>query len=166
MNLEVIESVKKIASEELLHRFSNVTRSYKDDGSFVTEADFAVQERMQTLLKKKYSEIGFLGEEMTPERQQAALENSKGVWVLDPLDGTSNFSAGIPYYSISLAYIKQGKIAWGMVYDPERDECFTAILGEGAQLNGESLFKQDADVSIKQSTAVIDFKRLIVRLFH
>ena len=162
MNLEIIEAIKNIAKEELSHRFANVTRSHKADGSFLTEADLAMQTRIQKLLHEKYPEIGFLGEEMTIEQQQAELENLQGVWILDPLDGTSNFSAGIPYYSVSLAYIKQEKIEWGMVYDPERDECFTATHGAGAQLNGMPLLKQDADIAIAiaNSTAVIDFKRL------
>lgn len=160
MNLQIIEAVKNIANEELSFRFANVTRTHKQDGSFLTEADLAVQTRVQILLQEKYPEITFLGEEMSVEQQQVALENSQGVWILDPLDGTRNFSAGIPYYAVSLAYIKQGTIEWGMVYDPERDECFSATHGAGAQLNGLPLLKQDAGVSIRNSTAVIDFKRL------
>jgi len=162
--MQIIDAVKKIANEELTHRFANVTRTQKQDGSFLTEADLAVQTRIQLLLQEKYPEITFLGEEMSAEQQQSALENIQGVWILDPLDGTSNFAAGIPYYALSLAYIKQGKIKWGMVYDPERDECFTAAHGEGAQLNGIPLLIQEADISIDKTTAVIDFKRLNVEL--
>lgn len=160
MNLEIIEAVKVIANEELRHSFANVTRMHKDDGSFLTEADIAVQSRIQALLQENYLGIGFLGEEMSVVEQQAALQNPQGVWILDPLDGTSNFSAGIPYYAVSLAYIKQGKIEWGMVYDPERDECFSATRGSGAQFNDKPLLKPTADISIENSTAVIDFKRL------
>jgi len=160
MNIQIIEAVKNIANEELSHRFSNVARMLKADGSFLTEADLAVQTRIQNLLQEKYPEIAFLGEEMSVEQQQAVLKNIEGVWILDPLDGTSNFSAGIPYYAVSLAYIKQGKIKWGMVYDPERDECFSATHGAGAQLNGVPLLKHEVAVTIEKSTAVIDFKRL------
>lgn len=160
MNIQIIEAVKTIANEELRHRFANVTRMQKEDGSFLTEADLAVQNRIQLLLQEKYPQIAFLGEEMSVEQQLTVLKNTQGVWILDPLDGTSNFSAGIPYYAVSLAYIKQGKIEWGMVYDPERDECFSAMHGAGAQLNGLPLLKREAAVSIDKSTAVIDFKRL------
>jgi len=160
MNSQIIEAVKAITKEELSFRFANVTRTHKQDGSFLTEADLAVQTRVQILLQEKYPQITFLGEEMSVEQQQVALENAQGVWILDPLDGTRNFSSGVPYYAVSLAYIKQGMIEWGMVYDPERDECFTASHGAGAQLNGQPLLKQDAGVSINDSTAVIDFKRL------
>ena len=160
MNQKIIKSIITIANEELHHRFANVTREHKKDGSFLTEADLAVQTRVQSLLLEQYPDIAFLGEEMTAEQQQLALENSDGVWILDPLDGTSNFAAGIPYYAVSLAYIKAGKIEWGMVYDPERGECFSAAHGGGALLNGERIQKQQAGVLIEKSTAVVDFKRL------
>ena len=160
MNPVIIEAIKKIAQEELPQRFANVTRSFKEDGSFLTEADLAIQQRIQELLKEQYPDVGFLGEEMSVEEQNKALLSPHGVWILDPIDGTSNFSAGIPYYAVSLAYIKEGIIEWGMVYDPERNECFNASHGKGAYLNGEPLLKKNNDVSIANSTAVIDFKRL------
>jgi len=160
MNQKIIKSVITIADEELRHRFSNVTREHKKDGSFLTEADLAVQTRVQSLLMEQYPDITFLGEEMTAEQQQLALQNSDGVWILDPLDGTSNFAAGIPYYAVSLAYIKAGKIEWGMVYDPERGECFSAQHGKGAQLNGQPIPVCEAGVDIDKATAVVDFKRL------
>jgi len=160
MNEHIITTVKKIANEELPHRFAQVTRNHKQDGSFLTEADLAVQNKIQLLLKAAYPDVAFLGEEMSKQQQQDELESDQGVWILDPLDGTSNFAAGIPYYAVSLAYLKAGKIEWGLVYDPERDECFVATLGKGAELNGEPLTKQEAGVKLEKSTAVIDFKRL------
>ena len=160
MNPDIIESIKKIAQEELPHRFANVAHSFKEDGSFLTEADLSVQQRIQGLLKEQFPDIGFLGEEMPVEEQKKALLSPYGVWILDPIDGTSNFSAGIPYYAVSLAYIKEGIIEWGMVYDPERDECFNASHSKGAFLNGEPLLKSTNNLSIANSTAVIDFKRL------
>ena len=160
MNPVIIDAIKEITQQELPHRFANVTRSFKQDGSFLTEADLAVQHRIQDLLNEQFPDIGFLGEEMSVEEQKKALLSPHGVWILDPIDGTSNFSAGIPYYAVSLAYIKEGRIEWGMVYDPERNECFYASHGKGAFLNGEPLLKKNNDVSIANSTAVIDFKRL------
>ncbi|MEJ2143380.1 MAG: inositol monophosphatase [Gammaproteobacteria bacterium] len=156
----IIDAIKDIAHQELCPRFAKVIRNQKQDGSFLTEADLAVQNQVQDLLQKHYPDIAFLGEEMTPTQQQALLENHEGVWVLDPLDGTSNFSAGIPYYSVSLALIREGKAQWGMVYDPERDECFTASSGEGAFLNNQPILRKEVGVTIDKSTALIDFKRL------
>lgn len=156
----IIDVIKGVAHQELCPRFAKVIRSHKQDGSFLTEADLAVQKQVQELLLNSYPDVAFLGEEMTPQQQQALLEHPEGVWILDPLDGTSNFSAGIPYYSVSLALIKAGKVQWGMVYDPERDECFTASSGKGAFVNGEPITHKEAGVTINNSTALIDFKRL------
>ncbi len=160
MNKEIIAAIKEIAKQELKPRFANVIRNNKQDGSFLTEADLAVQSKVEKCLLETYPLISFLGEEMTAAQQRLALDSEEGVWILDPLDGTSNFAAGIPYYAVSLAYIKSAKVMWGMVYDPERDECFSATNGEGAVLNDEPLKKLSANISIDKSTAVIDFKRL------
>lgn len=160
INKSIIDAIKHIAHQELCPRFANVIRSHKQDGSFLTEADLAVQQQVQTLLQEHYPDIAFLGEEMSEEQQKDFLNNAEGVWILDPLDGTSNFSAGIPYYAVSLALVKNGKVQWGMVYDPERDECFTALSGNGAFLNDEPIVPGEAGVTIDKSTALIDFKRL------
>ncbi len=82
------------------------------------------------------------------------------MWCLDPLDGTSNFAAGIPFFSVSLALLQQGKVLLGMVYDPVRNECFSASLEQGARLNGEPLQVKQTGLELKQTTALIDFKRL------
>jgi len=61
------------------------------------------------------------------------------VWYIDPLDGTINYVHGLPIYSVSIAYAEQGNLLLGAVYDPMRDECFTAEFGQGAWLNGQSI---------------------------
>ena len=88
------------ARDELLPRFADVQRNIKADGSFVTEADLAVQSRITQELKTLYPDTDLLGEEMSAEQQQALLQNSDSLWCLDPLDGTSNFAVGTPYYCI------------------------------------------------------------------
>jgi len=152
--------VIKAAIEELIPRFTKVKRGIKADGTFLTEADLAVQHRIAEELQANWPAILFLGEEMPAEEQQALLNSNKPVWVLDPLDGTSNYASGIPFYSVSLALIEQGQLSLGIVYDPERDECFYARKGEGAWLNEEKLETIDTGLSLKQSTGLIDFKRL------
>ena len=148
------------AREELLPRFADVQRNTKADGSFVTEADLAVQARITQALKEHYPDTELLGEEMTEEEQQVLLMNSDSLWCLDPLDGTSNFAAGVPYYGISLALIERGVPTLGIVYDPNRDECFVGIHGQGAWLNDAPLKIQPSGLPLAQSTALIDFKRL------
>jgi len=131
----------------------------KADQSPVTEADRRGEEIITKALLEMAPEIPVVGEEAKSEGNCPDI--SGGIfWLVDPLDGTSNFAAGIPYYSVSLALIKSGKVTWGMVYDPERDECFSATQGQGALLNNKPMFKPESGVSIAKSTAVIDFKRL------
>ncbi|MEN8173919.1 MAG: inositol monophosphatase, partial [Chloroflexota bacterium] len=148
------------AREELLPRFADVQRSIKIDGSFLTEADLATQARISQALKEHYPDTAFLGEEMTVEEQHELLVNSDSLWCLDPLDGTSNFAVGTPYYAVSLALIEQGVPVLGIVYDPNRDECFVGIRGQGAFLNDEPLKVKPVDLPLAQCTALIDFKRL------
>jgi myo-inositol-1(or 4)-monophosphatase len=110
-----------------------------------------------------------LGEEMSEAVQQRHLSQGRPLWCLDPLDGTSNFTAGIPYYSISLALIENGKVDLGVVYDPVRDELFHADLSSPAMLNGvpiKALGSGDpqSQPDLKQSIALVDFKRLDAEL--
>ena len=119
------------ARDELLPRFANVQHNFKADGSFVTEADLAVQARITRELQIHYPDTALLGEEMTADEQSELLNNSDSIWCLDPLDGTSNFAVGTPYYAISLALIERGVVTLGIVYDPNRDECFCCYARAG-----------------------------------
>ena len=159
-----IEQLREImvtaGREELLPRFARVERSHKADGSVLTEADMAVQDRIAVQLQQHWPDTVFLGEEMSSDEQQALLASDKPAWCLDPLDGTRNFSSGIPYFSISLALLQEGAVSIGLVYDPVRDECFAACRGQGASLNDDALVVMPAGLELKQATALVDFKRL------
>ena len=97
---------------------------------------------------------------MDADRQAELLASGKPVWCLDPLDGTGNFACGIPYYCVSLALLQSGRVELGLVYDPVRDECFTAQHGRGAWLDGKPLAVVESGLVLKQATALVDFKRL------
>lgn len=163
MNID-IELLKQIiinaAEIEVLPRFSEIERSYKADGSVVTEADLLMQNRITSDLKQHYPDIPLLGEEMTAEQQQHLLSANQAVWCLDPIDGTSNFAAGMPYFSVSLALIEGEQTTTALIYDPIRKECFSAQLDQGAYLNNEKLSSKQLGLSLKQTIALIDFKRL------
>ncbi|MBL1320447.1 MAG: inositol monophosphatase family protein [Methylophaga sp.] len=161
VNLERIkEIVISISKAELLHRFNSVARNYKADGSVVTEADLIMQSRLTAALHNAYPDIQLLGEEMSAEQQQQLLSSGQALWCLDPIDGTSNFAAGVPYFCVSLALIEHGKVTLGLIYDPIRDECFSAQLGQGATLNGQILSSKTTGLSLDHAIALIDFKRL------
>lgn len=154
-------TVTALASEHLMSRFGRVSGSEKADGSLLTEADLAMQSALIDTLAEKSPEIPVLAEEQT-EREQARLltESTTGVWCLDPLDGTTNFASGVPFFAVSLALIGPQGVKFGLVHDPCRQETFTAIRGEGAWLNGARLRLDSAIFSLAESVAVVDFKRL------
>ncbi|HIJ35171.1 MAG TPA: inositol monophosphatase, partial [Gammaproteobacteria bacterium] len=132
----IIES----AEQEILPRYQKIESSAKADGTLVTEADIGMQRRVSDALSQLYPGVPFLGEEMSAEAQQQLLDNSSaGIWCLDPLDGTSNFVAGMPCFAVSLAYLQAGETQLGIIYDPIRQECFSAQKGGGAWLNGKPL---------------------------
>lgn len=149
------------AEQELLPRFRRIGSRTKADGSLVTEADLAVQHRLGQRLSAAYPQIPLLGEEMTPAVQARVIEASTdGFWCLDPLDGTSNYVAGIPCFAIALAYIRDGRVDIGIVYDPLRRECFHALRDGGAWLNGEQLQLDGGTDRLNACVAMVDFKRL------
>jgi myo-inositol-1(or 4)-monophosphatase len=153
------------AEQEILSRFQQIESHKKADGSLVTEADLAVQRRLIGRLQAIHPEIPLLGEEMPVQQQEQVLADSPaGFWCLDPLDGTSNYVAGIPCFATSLAYIHQGVVRIGIIYDPLRQECFHAVRGEGAWLNGNRLRLQATTGELKNCVAMVDFKRLSERL--
>jgi myo-inositol-1(or 4)-monophosphatase len=153
------------AEQELLPRFSRIERRTKADGSLVTEADLVVQHRLGQRLSAAYPQIPLLGEEMTPAAQASVIEAStEGFWCLDPLDGTSNYVAGMPCFATALAYIRNGRVEIGIVYDPLRRECFHAVRGGGAWLNGERLQLDGGSDRLNACVAMVDFKRLSARL--
>ena len=156
--------VRKAAVEELLPRFTLVSSQQKSDGSVVTEADLAMQSRLESELLASFPDTVLLSEEMTKTEQQSALNSKHSVWCLDPLDGTSNYAAGIPYFAVSLSLIENNEVVMGLVYDPIRDECFFADNATSATLNGKTIDASYFNENIKNAIAIIDFKRLDTNL--
>lgn len=157
---ELRRLVASAASAELLPRYADVSRARKVDGSVVTEADLVMQQRIGRELAARWPETALLGEEMAGTEQAAILRSGRPVWLLDPLDGTSNFASGVPFFSVSLALLEAGRIRLGIVYDPIREECFSAVAGGGAFIDGQPLRARRSDISLRQSIALVDFKRL------
>ena len=163
VQLDVLtELVRSAAQEILMPRFRKVQASLKQDGSLVTEADLLLQHRVAGRLKEHWPTIAFLGEEMPASEQTALLkQRDTGLWVLDPLDGTINFASGVPNFAVSLALMDAAGVNLGIVYDPCRDELFSATTGEGATLNGQPLqLRQENSMRIAECVAEIDLKRL------
>ena len=108
----------------------------KGRGDLVSVVDRRAEEVIKNILLEKFPQHDFLGEEFGETRAQA--EESEFCWVIDPLDGTTNFLHGLPQFAVSIGLLKRGKPELGVVYNPATEEWFTAARGEGAQLNGRN----------------------------
>ena len=102
----------------------------KRQHDFVSEVDHAAEDAIIRVLKEAYPDHGFLAEESGYKDKQAEY-----LWVIDPLDGTTNFLHGVPQYCVSIGLLHKGKPTQAVVFDPTRNELYTATKGVGAYLN-------------------------------
>lgn len=134
MNIDkIIKTVKetdKIFFDEKLRQ--NVSK--KGEFDFVTEADKNISLFLHKRLREEFPDIGFMSEE-----EKADIEKCDRYWILDPIDGTTNFMRNIPLCGISLALCENGIINYGVIYIPYLNEIYYAKRGEGAFLNGEKI---------------------------
>lgn len=107
----------------------------KGVNNFVSEVDIAAEQEIVYHLQKAYPDHAILGEETGLTGEQDAEYR----WIVDPLDGTTNFIRGIPHYAVSIACLHKGKLEHAVIVDPVRREEFTASRGRGAQLNGRRI---------------------------
>lgn len=105
----------------------------KGHNDFVSEADRAAERAIIEIIHKHYPDHAILAEESGVQGE------SDHVWIIDPLDGTTNFVHGFPTFAVSIAVQVKGRIEHGVVYDVMREELFTASKGEGAQLDGRKI---------------------------
>ena len=119
----------------------------KQHNDFVTEVDKAAEEAIIETLGEAYPNHGFLAEE-----SGELLNNSDHIWIIDPLDGTTNFIHGFPQYAISIALSVNGVLQQAVIYDPNRDELFSASKGGGAYVDRRRLRVAD---QIKLENALI-----------
>jgi myo-inositol-1(or 4)-monophosphatase len=114
----------------------SVRVSQKQVNDFVTEVDHASEQVIIETLLTAYPGHGILAEE---SGQQHGAKDSEYVWIIDPLDGTTNFIHGFPVYCVSIALAVKGKMDQAVIYDPSRNDLFTATKGRGAYLNDRRL---------------------------
>ncbi len=112
----------------------NIQFKSKNNQNLVTQVDKLSEKAILSLLQKRFPAHNFLGEESGGQEN-----NSRYTWVVDPLDGTTNFAHAYPFFCVSIALLKDKKPVAAVVYDSLRNECFTAEKGRGAFLNGRRL---------------------------
>ncbi len=130
--LEVAETAARLGAKCLQDWVNEFRVSEKGRADLVTDADFASQKAIVDHITSNFPEHKMLGEEGLTRHEG----DSEYRWVIDPLDGTSNYVHGFPYYCVSIGLEYQGELILGVVYDPNRDELFSALQGHGAKLNG------------------------------
>ncbi len=118
-----------------LERLDRLTINTKRHNDFVSEADIQSEQEIISTLRRIYPNHSILAE----ESGALAGADADFEWIIDPLDGTTNFVHGLPHFAVSIAFREKGRLESAVVYDPLRQELFTAGRGDGAQLNGRRL---------------------------
>jgi myo-inositol-1(or 4)-monophosphatase len=132
---EVCEGAARAGGEELLAWRGRFRVEEKAHHDYVTDADRASQQAVRQVIFAHFPDHGFLGEE---DPHPAELDKPY-CWVVDPLDGTTNYVHDFPFFAVSVAVAEAGRLVAATILDPLRNECFTALRGEGARLNGQPL---------------------------
>lgn len=136
-NLNVMGAAAKKAARQLVRDFGEVEQlqvSVKGVGDFVTAADIKAERTIVAELRKARPEYGFLLEE------GGTIEgDGRNRWIIDPLDGTTNFMHGIPHFAISIGLEREGQLVAGVVFNPVTDDLYTAEKGHGAYHNNKRL---------------------------
>ena len=143
--LEIAKKAAKQAGSVLMDHMGKVEVREKNPRDLVTAADIASQELIEKLITTHFPDHEFLGEESGGDSGATSSHSGGGslkgeyTWIVDPLDGTTNFVHQLRSFSVSIALIHNGKPIVGVVHDPWCDECFHAIEGQGAFLNEKQI---------------------------
>ena len=133
--LKIAEQAAREAGRLVLEMRKNERKiEKKGKVDLVTDADRASENLIREIIKSNFPAHQFVAEEGT-----LAKSDSEYKWLVDPLDGTTNYAHGLPVYCVSIGLLKGNKIIAGTIYNPNLDECFTAESGKGAFLNGKPI---------------------------
>ncbi len=164
INYIKIENIIRNVGEIMKFGISSSDIYVKGRADFVTQKDLEVQNYIFEELNKLYPDIGFIGEE-----EGINITNESGMqWILDPIDGTTNYIYGYNMSAVSLALKDKDKIVFGVVYNPFTNEMFKAIRGEGAYLNDKTIKVSNTDSLANALVAVGTspyYKNLSVEVF-
>ena len=152
--LDTAIEAARVAGQEIVKRLPQ-ERDVRSKGfrDIVTDADLAAQEALVAIIRSRFPHHGILSEEGLEPGSE-----SETIWVLDPLDGTTNYARRLPPFSVSVAVVHDNTLVAGVVHDPLRDDVFCAERGAGAMLNGRRLRVSDVN-DLSQAIAGLDFAR-------
>jgi myo-inositol-1(or 4)-monophosphatase len=159
--LVVCEAAARAGGRVLQDWIGRFGVSNKGPRDLVTEADYAAQREVRRVVHEAFPDHGFVGEESDTGAAQPASgtpghSGSGTRWIVDPLDGTTNYVHGFPAYCVSIALATADRLEVGVVFDPVRGECFTARRGGGARLDGRPL-RVPAVETLDEAIAAVSF---------
>lgn len=157
---ELKQLVRDVADTEVMPRFLRVGSTRKNDGTLFTEADVAAQNAFARGLRN-IADVPMLGEEMDHcEQTKLWQDNPQGLWVVDPIDGTTNFINGLPHFALSVAFMRNGISQLGVILNPYTQELFAAKRGEGAVMNDVTLPIKRTINPLNEAIAGVEVKYL------
>lgn len=149
-DIELVKGVVLEAGRKALTQFGNVAYEYKADHSLVTEVDRETERVIRDALKSAYPSFAFVGEESGWHG-----DPDQPVWACDPIDGTTNYVFGLPFWGVSVGLIHRGVPLLGVVHLPRMEELFWGVRGEGAFCNGAPLLATDRDAVHVEDTVCL-----------
>lgn len=159
--LTICEAAARAGGRELMEWLGRINPQEKAPKDLVTEADLASQRKITNIVLEAFPDHAFLGEEDDQELI-SANQDAEYRWIVDPLDGTTNFVHQLPAFSVSVALECRGEVIVGVIYDPTSDECFSASLGDGAFLNGKPI-RVSSCTSLHEALLVASFSASVQR---
>ena len=158
--IKVCEQAVRRGGAVLMDRLGEAKVREKGPADLVTEADLASQEVVRQTVLGAFPEHGLLGEEDHLEVNEGTRADYR--WIVDPLDGTTNYVHRVPHFCVSLALERRGELLVGAVYDPTLNECFTAIKGQGAWLNGTPIHASHIAI-LASALVAVGFPNVVAR---
>mmetsp|Transcript_46385 Transcript_46385/g.110475 ORF Transcript_46385/g.110475 Transcript_46385/m.110475 type:complete len:366 (+) Transcript_46385:182-1279(+) len=135
--LAVAEEAAKVAGSIIVEKVgADVIETKAFAADLLTEVDKQCEDAISRIVQDRFPEHSFLGEESAGDGMDAMLSSDDWLWIVDPIDGTTNFAAGQPLSAVSIGVAKGGKLKVGVIYEPFRKELFSAVDGQGSFLNG------------------------------
>ena len=150
MDLDLMKYAAREAGKILIEKYGKVSFRHKKDKTIVSDADIESEKRIKEILSGEYPDYSVIGEETGH-----TTGKSDHTWIIDPLDGTTNYSIKNPFFNVSIALAKGNEPIAGVVYYPLQDELFHAKKGGGAYLNDQKIRvsqEKDLEKSVRGKT--------------
>jgi myo-inositol-1(or 4)-monophosphatase len=160
--LETATEAARVGGKILMDFLGKAAVREKGPSDLVTDADVASQRAIESLIKIRFPQHEFLGEESTDVDRKRALASGKPMWVVDPLDGTANFVHRLPSFSVSIALVEENEVRIGVVYDPMSDTMYAASADGAVTKNGKPIRVSNCQ-SLSQAMVCCSFRPSVQR---